>query len=129
MLEALEVTVSKIVHFELPVDDPERASAFYGAVLGWQVDQYEGQPYWLVRGGPEDERGADGALVKRGELHRAPVLIAGVADVDAVLDAVVQHGGSVVHGKEPVVGMGWSAYLEDPEGNVLGVFQPDMGAR
>ena len=121
--------MAKIVHFELPVDDPERATAFYSAVLGWQVAQYEGEPYWLVRGGPEEERGADGALVQRGDIHRAPVLIAGVGDVDAVLRAVEEHGGKVAHGKEAVPGMGWSAYLEDTEGNLVGIFQPDMSAR
>jgi len=44
--------MSKIVHFEIPVDDPDRASAFYHDVLGWEISGFGKEPYWtcaLVR--------------------------------------------------------------------------------
>jgi len=117
--------MAKIVHFEIPVDDPDRAAAFYGEVLGWSVNRWNEDPYWLVTAGEEGEMGADGALIARGDLHRAPVVIAGVGDLDATLVAVEARGGVVVQGKQPIPGMGWSAYFTDPEGNVVGLFQPD----
>ena len=120
--------MAKIVHFEIPVDDPQRAVAFYHDVLGWEVSRFGEEPYWLVRAGEDEEPGANGALVGREELHRSPVLIAGVADIDDVLSRVQMRGGEVVHGNLPVPGMGWSAYILDPEGNTVGFFQPDTNA-
>ncbi len=120
--------MSKIVHFEIPADDPERAGAFYHDVLGWEISRFGDEPYWLVRAGEDDEPGANGALVAREDLHRSPVLIAGVADIDDVLRRVESSGGKVVQSKQPVPGMGWSAYVFDPEGNTIGLFQPDAGA-
>ncbi len=118
----------KIVHFEIPVDDPKRAARFYQDVLGWEVSQYGSEPYWLVRAGGEGEPGADGALVGREELHRSPVVIAGVADIDDTLSRVQSSGGEVLQGKLPIPGMGWSAYIRDPEGNTIGFFQGDASA-
>jgi predicted enzyme related to lactoylglutathione lyase len=118
----------KIIHFEIPVDDPARASAFYSGALGWEISGYGDEPYWLVRAGAPDEPGADGALIARGDLHRSPVLIAGVADVRAALDRVRAAGGEVVSEPAAVPGMGWAAYVRDTEGNVVGLFQPDESA-
>ncbi len=118
----------KVVHFEIPADDPQRASAFYHDALGWEIARFGGEPYWLVRAGGDDEPGANGALVARGDLHRSPVVIAGVEDIDGVLARVEACGGKVAQGKLPVPGVGWSAYVLDPEGNTIGLFQQDTGA-
>ena len=32
----------KIVHFEIPADDPQRAGAFYRHVLGWEISRFDG---------------------------------------------------------------------------------------
>ena len=120
--------MAKIVHFEIPVDDPERATRFYEAVLGWQVSRFGDQPYWLVQAGGDDEAGADGALVGRDGLHEHPVAVAGVEDVQAVVARVAQAGGRVLQGVTPIPGVGWAAYASDPEGNVVGLFQADPGA-
>jgi len=118
----------KIVHCEIPVDGPQRAAGFYHDVLGWEVSRYGQEPYWLVRAGEDEEPGADGALVGREELHRSPVLIAGVSDLDDVLNRVQKRGGEVIQGKLPIPGMGWSAYARDSEGNTVGFFQQDPAA-
>lgn len=120
--------MAKVVHFEIPVDDPERAQQFYQAVFDWKVQGYGDFPYWLVQAGPEDERGADGALIGRSETHRAPVVIIGVEDLDASTQRATEAGAQLVQGKQAVPGMGWSAYLRDPEGNVIGLWQSDESA-
>ena len=34
------------VHFEIPVDNPERALSFYQRVFGWQFQKWDGpMPY------------------------------------------------------------------------------------
>jgi predicted enzyme related to lactoylglutathione lyase len=120
--------MSKMVHFEIPVDDADRATAFYRSVLAWEISGYGGMPYWLVQAGPADEPGADGALIARGDIHRNPVVIAGVDDLDAALARVEQEGGKVLQGKLPVPGVGWSAYVTDTEGNTIGLFEADASA-
>ena len=120
--------MAKIVHFEIPADDPQRASAFYRDALGWEISRFGDQPYWLVRAGTDDEPGANGALVAREDLHRSTVVIAGVQDIDGVLSRVESCGGKVAQGKLPVPAMGWSAYVLDSEGNTIGLFQQDPSA-
>jgi catechol 2,3-dioxygenase-like lactoylglutathione lyase family enzyme len=41
--------MSKVVRFEIPVDDPDRAAGFYRDALGWEISRFGGEPYWLVR--------------------------------------------------------------------------------
>jgi len=120
--------VSKVVHFEIPIDDPDRAAGFYHDALGWEISRFGDEPYWLVRAGGDDEPGANGALVSRGDLHHSPVLTAGVDDIDDALHRVQRCGGKIAQGKLPVPGMGWSAYVLDSEGNAIGLFQPDPSA-
>ena len=120
--------MSKIVHFEIPVDDATRATAFYRDVLGWEISGFGDQPYWLVRAGADDEPGANGALIARGDVHQTPILIAGVADIDDALKRIEHSGGRIVQGKLPVPGVGWSAYATDSEGNTIGLFENDADA-
>ncbi len=114
----------KVVHFEIPVDEPERALAFYRDVLGWEMTQFPDHPYWLVRAGTDDELGANGALIARNELQKAPVVVAGVDDLDAALARAQAAGADVLQGRQEIPNVGWSAYVRDSEGNTLGLFQP-----
>ena len=118
----------KVVHFEVPVDDPERATAFYRDVLGWQITGFGDQHYWLVQAGADEEMGANGALTDRDALHRTPVLVVGVGDLDAALERVASSGGRVLQDKLPVPGFGWNAYVEDTEGNTISLFQPSSAS-
>ena len=119
--------MSKVVHFEIPVDQPERASAFYRDALGWEVSSFGDEPYWLVRAGADDEPGADGALIGRGDIHQTPVVVVGVESIDDTLGRVGASGGEILQPKMPIPGVGWSAYVRDTEGNTIGLFQPDEG--
>ena len=119
--------MSKVVHFEIPVDDPDRASAFYRDALGWEVAGFGEERYWLVRAGGDDEVGANGALIGRGELHAVPVVIVAVESIDDALRRVQEAGGQVLRGKAHLPGIGWPAYVRDSEGNTIGLFQPETG--
>src|SRR5690242_18663251 len=111
--------MSKIVHFEIPVDDAERATSFYRDVLSWQISRYGDEDYWLASCGGDQEPGANGALVRRSEIHRAPVVVAGVDNIDDALKRAEQAGGEIAMGKQPIEGMGWAAYVRDTEGNLI----------
>lgn len=121
--------MGRVVHFELPADDPERAVNFYQKALGWTFQKWDGPvEYWLVMTGPEDEPGIDGGLAPRGELEVGAVNTVDVASVDETTARVEEHGGKVIHPRHPVPGVGWMAYCEDTEGTVFGVMERDPDA-
>ena len=113
----------RMVHFEIPVDDAHRARDFYQSVFGWRIESPGEERYWLAIAGAEDEYGVDGALLDRSDLHGSPVLILGVESVDESVRRAEAEGGAVVSQKREVPGVGWSAYVRDSEGNVIGLFQ------
>lgn len=130
--------MSRVVHFEIQVDDIERAKAFYAAAFGWSFEdygQFTGSPYWGIVTGPEDEPGVNGGLLLRpAPAPSAPhgsnafVCTVGVADYDATQRRILDAGGRVALPKAALVGMAWQGYYLDTEGNTFGVHQPDPEA-
>ena len=47
--------MDKVVHFEIPADDLERAKKFYKTIFGWKMDTVEGMEYVLIETMPVDE--------------------------------------------------------------------------
>ncbi|MFA5869458.1 MAG: VOC family protein [Candidatus Bathyarchaeia archaeon] len=125
--------MNEIVHFEIPVDDLERAQKFYETAFGWQMNYMKEMDYTMVQTTEVDEKqtpkkpGAiNGGMMKRGGDVKSPVVTIDVADIDAAIVKVEKNGGKAL-GKKMVVGdMGWSAYFKDPEGNVIGLWQNKM---
>lgn len=119
----------RVIHFEIPADDPERAADFYRKVFGWKIEKWEGPaPYWLVSTGEKAQRGIDGGITSRSNLRSVTNTI-DVPSVDDFVKRVLEAGGRVVAPKMPVPGVGYLAYCTDSEGNVFGIIQPEMSAR
>ena len=121
---------SRVVHFEIPYDDGDRARAFYGDVFGWTIDHWADMGYTMVQTGPVDESGyatepgyIGGGMMERQEPVASPVLTIGVADIAAALASIEANGGATVRAGEPVGEMGFAAYFTDSEGNLLGLWQ------
>lgn len=121
--------MGRVVHFELPVDDPDRARSFYGEVFGWTFEGHGEVPYWLATTDDRDQPGIDGALAGRDDLHDVPVVVVNVDDLDATVERATASGAELLQPRLPVPGMGWTAYVRDPEGTVLGIWQTDERAR
>lgn len=120
----------RVIHFEIPADDPERAVSFYRNAFGWKIERWEGpMEYWLVTTGPEGEPGIDGGLGRRSEPGAGTENTIGVDSVDQAAEKVVAHGGKVIRPKAAVPGVGWLAYCEDTEGNRFGLMQDDPSAQ
>jgi uncharacterized protein len=124
--------VPRPVHFEIHAGDPERARRFYETVLGWKIEQWGDQPYWIVSTGPDGEAGINGGLLPRpgpapepGAPVNAYVLTVQVDDLDAVLAKATGEGATMALDKALMPGVGWLAYLTDPEGNLLGLLQAE----
>ena len=126
--------MSRVIHFEIHAENPDRAGRFYTAVFGWTIKKWAGPvDYWLVTTGPADQRGIDGGLLIRrgpapaeGQPVNAYVCTIGVASVDDTIATVKASGGTIALDKMPVPGVGWLAYAKDTEGNIFGVLQPDQ---
>ena len=64
----------RVVHFEIPFDDAERARGFYKDLFGWQIQEMPGMDYTIVSTGPSGEQGPTepgyigGGMGQRGEL-------------------------------------------------------------
>jgi predicted enzyme related to lactoylglutathione lyase len=121
------------IHFEIHASDPERVLAFYRDLFGWTFKRWGEQPYWLATTG--DGAGIDGAVVERrgsppaaGQPVNAFVVTVGVDDVEAAATLAEEAGGTVVVPRQPVPGVGWLAYVTDPDGNLLGLMQDDPQA-
>ena len=122
--------MSRVVHFEIPVDDPERATKFYTKVFGWKIKKWEGpMDYWLVTTGDKSAPGIDGAIMQRSEMASTVVNSIDVPSVDDFIKKVTKNGGKVVTPKTPIPGVGYFAYCKDTEGNMFGILQPDMSAK
>ncbi len=116
----------KVVHFEIPVDEGDRAVAFYGAAFGWDLERWGPMDYWTTRAG--DGEGIDGALTRREEPGHGLRFYISVDDVDASLAAVESAGGRRLTDRMPIPTVGWMALFSDTEGNTVGVFQSDPSA-
>ena len=121
--------MSRVVHFEIPADDPKRAIKFYEKVFDWQIEKWDGPiEYWLIMTGEEDKPGIDGGLARREDPTIGVENTIDVKDLDASLANVKAHGGEVIRPRMAVPGVGWMAYIKDTEGNVFGLMESDLEA-
>jgi len=120
----------RVIHFEIPADDPGRASKFYGDIFGWKFDKWKGpQEYWLVTTGKEGERGINGGLLRRQAPGAGVCSTIDVPSIDEYLGRIEKKGGKTVVSKMTLPGVGQLAYCQDPEGNMFGIIQEDSSAR
>jgi predicted enzyme related to lactoylglutathione lyase len=120
----------RVVHFEVPFDDADRARDFYAEVFGWQIMAMPEMQYTIVSTGPTSDEGMPnepgyigGGMMQRQEPVSTPVITIEVDDIDAALVTIDKHGGSAVGEKLTVGEMGFAAYFKDSEGNLLGLWQ------
>ena len=121
----------RVVHFEIPYDDGDRARSFYKEIFDWQlVTMPEMGGYTLVMSGPSTDKGPtepgfiNGGMLSRTEAATSgPVIVIDVPSIDASVEKITGLGGTVVAPKTPVGDMGFAAYVTDPEGNVIGLWE------
>jgi predicted enzyme related to lactoylglutathione lyase len=116
-------------HFEVPVDDPDRAEKFYADAFGWTFNRFEGAPqyYGLATTGEDADLGINGALYQRGDMNQVTLTMS----VDSIEEAgarIAAAGGELVADKVPIPNIGYFAMYKDTESNVLGIFVADTSA-
>lgn len=133
---------NNVVHFEIYVDNIERAKRFYTDVFGWAFQELgkEYNDYVLVYPDGEAKDGAPSVGINGGMMLReggpladtaaAPnafVCTVAVEDVDAILEKVDTAGGRIDMPAADVPGVGRLAYVRDSEMNLVGVLAPAEG--
>ena len=119
-----------IRHFAVQADQVDRARSFYQAVFGWHFAPWGPPNFYLIRTGPEEDRGLQGALQERrqkldGSGQRGYECTIGVDDLDAILALIPSNGGTIVSQPFVIEGVGRLAFFQDTEGNRVGVMQYD----
>ena len=122
------------IHFEIHASDPEKIVAFYVKVFDWKITHMPQMDYWLIATGTGD--GINGGLMKRrgpapseNNPVNAFVCSLGVDSVDTYVDRALKAGGTMALPKMAIPGIGWQAYVKDPDENILGLHQPDPSAK
>ena len=120
----------RVVHFDVPADDPERAIKFYGEVFAWKFHKWSGpMDYWLITTGSAEEAGIDGGMAKRRNPNEGVINTIGVPSVDEYLKKITAAGGKILLPKMAIPGVGWYASCQDPERNIFGLMEDDPGAK
>lgn len=123
-----------IVHFEIPVENLEKARDFYSSIFDWKLSDWQmpdGSVYIGVHTTPINEEtreplkpGAiNGGILLKSTQTPAPVFAIHVASIDEKMKMIIAAGGSEVMPKTDMMGMGFYAYAKDPSGNVIGLWE------
>lgn len=122
-------------HFEIHASDVAQAKAFYGGLFGWTFSGMPGGEdvdYHLVDGSDIGaDKGVTGGLMRRlGETPAAGSPVRGgtmtfeVDDCDARYAWALAHGGAEALPPADYPGVGRCAYVEDGQGNIVGMITP-----
>lgn len=117
---------NRVVHFEIPANQPEALTKFYSELFGWKFHKAEmpGPEYWLCEtgtGGP----GIDGAIMQRQDPRQPWMNYVDVASIDRAIETATKLGAQVALPKTPIPGVGAVAAIIDPQGNICGLWEQE----
>jgi predicted enzyme related to lactoylglutathione lyase len=125
----------RVIHFEIHASNPQALIDYYRALFGWIFKQWGTIEYWTITTGDPGQPGIDGGLVLRrgekpsaGQAVTAFICTVQVDSLDESVSKSLSLGGTIALPKMPIPGVGWLAYVKDPDGNILGLMQPDTNA-
>lgn len=121
--------MDKVIHFEIPADDVKRAEGFYRDVFGWMANSVPEMQYTVLYTGPTDKQNMpeengfiNGGMMRRGDIKN-PVITIGVESIKETVEKIEKNGGRIIKKKMDVGDMGYAAYFQDPEGNIMGLWE------
>lgn len=124
----LNIMSNRVVHFEIPCNNPKNVMNFFKEVFDWKFQQFGNEQYWSVTTGDENQLGINGGLMKKRDPQQPIVTTIDVADLDQSINNIQKAGGKIVVPRMAIPGVGWLAYFTDPDGNIHGVYQHDPSA-
>lgn len=120
---------ASVTHFEIYAEDPTKLADFYKELFGWEIDKAPGIDYFRISTGSSDNGGIQGGLLHRPiPGPRSWVHYVSVDSLDETIELVQRSGGKLVRAKAAVPKVAWYAVVEDPEGNIFAIWEPDANA-
>jgi hypothetical protein len=115
----------KIVHFELPASDVDRAVGFWNGLFSWKIgesmsDQFDYRMF-------QNAEGQGGAVMASESGGGHMVVYFDTDDIEASIARVRELGGTAGD-KQPVPTHGWFAACKDTEGTEFSLWQNDPTA-
>lgn len=120
---------NRVVHFEIPCDNPEKTIDFFKQAFGWTFQKFGNEDYWLAMAGDEKLPGINGAIMKKKDPRQPIVNSIDVVNIEKAIADIERAGGTIVVPKMAIPTVGWLSYFKDPDGNIHGVYQNDSAAK
>ena len=126
-----------MAHFEIYLEDVDAGKAFYGTLFGWTFSPMAGAEamnYHLATG---PGLGGDltlGMMSRPDTAHPAGSAVRGgtmtfsVQDCDESYAWALNNGGAETLPPMDYPGIGRAAYVEDGQGNIVGMISPEKGS-
>jgi predicted enzyme related to lactoylglutathione lyase len=117
-----------VYHFDIPVDDADRAQQFYNDVFGWKMKKVNSRvepkvELWMCETEDENGRkGITGGMMKRGSLSTVTNYIL-VNSIDEYTSKINKSGGKVTLHRTEIPHVGYYAMFLDSENNLFGLFE------
>jgi len=114
---------NRIVHFEIPANQPAALTKFYGDLFGWKFQKFEtpGPEYWLCDTG--EGQGINGAIMQRMHPQQPWMNYVEVPSIDASIAQATKLGATVALPKTAIPNVGAYAAIIDPQGNICGLWE------
>lgn len=120
---------NRVVHFEIPCDNPEKTMNFFSEVFGWKFQQFGDMEYWTAITGDDKSPGINGGFMKKQNPGQPVANSIDVVNLDVTVSKIESAGGKIVVPKMPIPSVGWLSYFKDPDGNIHGLYQNDPSAK
>ena len=117
---------SKVTHFEIYADDLDGLASFYRELFDWKIEKAPGIDYFRIQTGTDDAKGIAGGMLHRpipgpqSWMHYVHV-----DSIDETIERIFKLGGKLLRPKSAVPKTAWYAVVQDPEGNIFSIYQPD----
>lgn len=118
-----------VQHFEIPVDDLERAQKFYNDTFSWSMQKWSNpsdpsQEYFMFETNDESgNKGIGGGLMKRQSPNQTVTNYITVSSIDEYTSKIEQSGGKIIMPKTEIPKMGYIVVFMDTENNMLGLYE------
>jgi len=119
----------RLIWFEIPADNVERARKFYKSLFGWKINKFlGGTDYWHIETGGADAS-PDGGLHARMRPEQTITQFVAVPSVTRFIAKVKKLGGKVSVPKAAVPQMCYFAICQDTEANVFALWERNEKAK